>query len=335
MIMLANLTFAHPLWFLAIPVALALLFLSGRRGLNNTITFSSLAILASISKKPRTRAGGIHFSFLFFAVLAGIFALARPQMQKHYEFESIEGIDMVVALDLSYSMIIDDFYPEDDRSKPPIRRLEAAKGVLKTFIDNRPNDRIGIVAFSGRPYSLSPITLDHSWLHNRLEAVELGDIKEQGTAIGSAIAASSTRLTNKEANSKVIILITDGASNSGKIEPVEAAELSAKLGIKIYTIAIGTEEGRVPRSIQQFPKQEFDIPTLKSIASLTRGEFYRARSISDLRNTFNTINELEKTEIEATKKTVSEELFPWFATISALLALFSLVFRTFNPSASL
>jgi len=181
-----------------------------------------VAILSAVAKKPRTKIGGIHFSFLFFAILAGVFALARPQSVKHYEYESVEGIDMVVALDLSYSMIIDDFHPNDDRTKPPIRRLEAAKGVLKTFIDNRPNDRIGIVAFSGRPYSLSPITLDHSWLHNRLNAVQLGDIKEQGTAIGSAIAASSTRLTDKEAKSKVIILITDGASNSGKIEPVEA-----------------------------------------------------------------------------------------------------------------
>ena len=169
----------------------------------------------------------------------------------------------------------------------------------------------------------------------RLEAVDLGDIREQGTAIGSAIAASATRLTDKEAQSKVIILITDGASNSGKIEPVEAAELAAKLGIKIYTIAIGTEHGRVPSNIQRFPKQEFDIPTLKSIASLTRGEFYRARSISDLRHTFNTINDLEKTEIEATKRTVTTELFPWLATLAALFGIFSLIHRTFNPGSSL
>ncbi len=332
---LASFLFAQPWWFLALPLACIVLFLSGRRGLQNAITFSSLAILASISKKPRTLPGGFHLSFLFFALVAGIFALARPQQQTHHEFQSIEGIDMVIALDLSYSMIIDDFYPEDDRSRRPIRRLDAAKNVLKTFINQRPNDRLGIVAFSGRPYSLSPITLDHSWLHNRLQAVQLGDIKEQGTAIGSAIAASATRLTDQEAKSKVIILITDGASNSGKIEPIEAAELAATLGIKIYTIAIGTEEGRVPSTIQRFPKQEFDIPTLKRIASLTQGEFYRARSISDLRTTFNTINDLEKTEIDATQMTVTKELYKPLAFLSLFLVICSLIFRTFNPSSSL
>ena len=328
---LALYTFAEPWWFLTLPLALLLLLLSGRKGLDHSITYSSLAILASISRKPRTRAGGIRASFLFFALVFGIIALARPQEQKSYDYQSVEGIDMVIALDLSYSMIIDDFYPEDDRTQMPIRRLDAAKGVLKTFIDNRPNDRLGIVAFSGRPYSLSPITLDHSWLHNRLEAIQLGDIKEQGTAIGSAIAASATRLSDLSAKSKVIILITDGASNSGKIEPIEAAKLASTLDIKIYTIAIGTEEGRVPSSIQRFPKQEFDIPTLTSIADLTNGEFYRARSINDLRNTFNTINELEKTVSASHTTTVTNELFPWFASLACLFALFSLIHQLSNP----
>ena len=330
-----NINFAQPWWFLALIPALLLLFLSGRRGLDNAITFSSLAILSSLADKPKTKAGGIKLSFLLFAIIAGIFALARPQKVQHLEYDSTDGIDIVIALDLSYSMIIDDFYPDDDRSRRSIRRLEAAKGVLKTFIDNRPNDRLGIVAFSGRPYSLSPITLDHNWLHNRLDAVQLGDIKEQGTAIGTAIAASATRLTEKEAKSKVIILITDGASNSGNLEPVEAAQLASKLGIKIYTIAIGTEHGRVPSSIQRFPKQEFDIPTLKEIARLTRGEYYRARSISDLRNTFNTINELEKSEVHSVKKTITEERFIPFAILCALLTSCALLYRIFNPSTSL
>ena len=291
---LATYTFAQPWWFLALLVVIPTLFIAGRRGLTSSITFSSLGILASLAERPRKNLLGIHLTFLFLALVSGIIALARPQHQTTYSFQKTDGIDIVIALDLSYSMIIDDFYPNDDRTQRPIMRLDAAKGVLKTFIDSRPSDRIGIVAFSGRPYSLSPITLDHSWLHNRLNAVQLGDIKEQGTAIGSAIAASSTRLTDRDATSKVVILITDGASNSGNIEPVEAAELAAKLGIKIYTIAIGTEEGRVPATIQRFPKQEFDIPTLTEIANLTNGEFYRARSISDLQNTFDTINKLER-----------------------------------------
>jgi len=335
MIILANFTFAQKWWFLAIPIALLLLLLSGRRGMKNSITFSSLAILSSVAKKPKTRVGGIHLSFLLLAIIAGIFALARPQTRTHLKHESIDGIDMVIALDLSYSMIIEDFFPNDDRSRGSIRRLDAAKGVLKNFIDNRPNDRLGIVAFSGRPYSLSPITFDHSWIHNRLEAIEIGDIEEQGTAIGSAIAASSTRLTDKEAKSKVIILITDGASNSGKIEPIEAAELASELNIKIYTIAIGTEHGRVPGYIQRFPKQEFDIPTLKSIASITNGEFYRARSISDLNDTFDSINRLEKTKVDSIKKSITDEHYHWFALLCALFTVLSLIYRSFSPESSI
>lgn len=332
---LATIIFANPWWFLAIPFILLLPLLSGRKGLQNSITFSSLSVLAAIGKRPRNNAKGYHFTFLICALIMATFALARPQFKKTYTSVSNEGIDIVIALDLSYSMIIDDFYPEDDRTRKAIRRLDAAKGVLDTFIDQRTHDRIGIVAFSGRPYYLSPITLDHNWLHERLTAIKIGDIIEQGTAIGSAISASATRLNDRGAKSKVVILITDGASNTGKIDPVEAAHLAAKLDIKIYTIAIGTEEGRVPENIQRFPKQEFDIPTLKEIASSTNGEFYRARSINDLRNTFNSINRLEKTVAESVNTTLYKELFHWFAGISLIFLILSLlsrsIFSTISP----
>lgn len=332
---LANFIFNQPWWFLAILPALALLFLTGKKGSENSITYSSLSSLASLGKVAKKSPFGIHTTFLILALLSGIIALARPQLQKTFVSETSSGIDIVIALDLSYSMIIQDFYPEDDRSRRPIMRLDAAKGVLKTFIDERPNDRMGIVAFSGRPYNLSPVTQDHSWLHDRLNAVKSGDIKEQGTAIGSAIAASSSRLTDRDAKSKIVILITDGANNTGNLDPVEAAKLSSELGIKIYTIAIGTEEGRVPRSIQSFPKQEFDIPTLKEIASITGGEFFRARSISDLKDTFQSINRLEKSESETIKTTVAKELFRWFAGGAILFSLLSLSYRSFNPHSAL
>lgn len=334
---LANFVFAQPWWLAAIPLALALAFLAGRAGLTTAITYSSLSILASLARKAKKRPFGVHPTFLLFAVLCGIIACARPQILKSYDTSKNDGIDIVVALDLSYSMTIDDFYPNDDRSKRPITRLVASKEVLRTFISRRPSDRIGIVAFSGRPYNLSPITLDHSWLYDRLDVaksgIEGGTIKEQGTAIGSAIAASSSRLTARDAKSKVIILITDGASNTGKLDPVEASEFAAQLDIKIYTIAIGTEEGRVAGTIQRFPKQEFDVPTLKKIASTTGGEFYRARSVSDLKNTFKTINQLEKTEVEVTSTVIADEYFTWFAGAAALLALASLAYRVLLPVA--
>ena len=323
-----NIVFAHPWWFLGLPLILLLPLLSGRKGLESSITFSSLSILASIGKTPRSSRKGYRFSFLICALVCAVFALARPQLKKTYTTVSNEGVDMVIAVDLSLSMTIDDFYPEDDYTKKPIRRLEAAKGVIHTFIDQRLHDRIGIVAFSGRPYYLSPITLDHNWLHQRLDDIQIGDIIEAGTAIGSAISASATRLNDRNAKSKVIVLITDGASNSGNIDPVDAAKLAAKLGMRVYTIAMGTEHGRVAQTIQRFPKQEFDIPTLKAIAATTNAEFFRARSMTDLRNTFNSINQLEKTVAESINTSIYKELFHWFAGLSFVFLILSLLYRS-------
>lgn len=329
--LLSTFTLANPWWLLALPLVIALVILAGRSGLTSSITFSSLSILGSLARKAKRRPLGIHPTFWLFSMLLAVLACTRPQIVKSFETTKHNGIDIVIALDLSYSMTIEDFFPNDDRSKRAMQRLDAAKGVLRTFIAERANDRIGIVAFSGRPYTLSPITLDHNWLLKRLDVVDSGTIKEQGTAIGSAIAASSTRLVNRDAKSKVLILITDGANNSGALDPVEAAELSADLSVKIYTIAIGTEEGRVPSTIQRYPKQEFDIPTLKKIASTTGGEFFRARSVSDLDKTFNNINELEKSTVEMLSSTIAEELFPWLVGGSALFALLSLVYRIISP----
>jgi len=157
-------------------------------------------------------------------------------------------------------------------------------------------------------------------------------VKEQGTAIGSALAASATRLDSREAKSKVIVLITDGASNSGKISPVEAAEHAKTLGMKIYTVAIGTKEGRVSRNIQRFPRQEFDLPTLQKIAKLTGAEHYWAQNLDQLQNTFTTINNLEKTEVKSLTVIEDTELFPWFVGVSLLLALAAAGYLALNPT---
>lgn len=329
--LLSSFTFDQPWWLLALIALIPLFFLKGKSGLTSKVSFSSLSILVSLGAKPKNRSGALFPTVLILSLFFGILALSRPVLQKTFDKKNATGIDIVVALDLSLSMEIKDFYPNDDRTRRPIMRLDAAKEVIRSFIESRPNDRMGIVAFSGRPYSLSPITLDHNWLLSRLSDIRLGDIKEGGTAIGSAIAASSTRLTDRDAKSKIIVLVTDGASNSGKLDPVEAAELASKLGIKIYTVAIGTEQGRVSRRIQNFPKKEFDTTTLKNIAQATKGEFYRARSVKDLEDTFTSINKLEKSKVSTITTVEKTELFPWFVGLSLLLLFLSLLAMTLIP----
>jgi Ca-activated chloride channel family protein len=288
----------------------------------------------SLGRQVRETAGGISLPLAAIALLFAIFAMARPVWRNEYQSRSASGIDIMIALDVSLSMDIDDFVDEGQRAK----RIDVAKAVVDDFIGRRPDDRMGLVAFAGRPRDASPITLDHKWLRRALDELRLNDqfergtVKEQGTAIGSALAAAASRLDARDAKSKIILLITDGASNSGKISPVEAAEHAKTLGIKIYTIAIGTKEGRVDRSIMRFPYQEFDIPTLKKIASLTGAEHYWAQNLKSLRETFTTINQLEKTEARSLTIIDDRELFHWFMIPSLIAALVCAARLAFNPS---
>jgi Ca-activated chloride channel family protein len=325
--------FNQPAWLLlTLPLLLAL-FLRRGRGAEAAVTFPNLSILMSLGRQVRETAGGISLPLAAIALLFAIFAMARPVWRNEYQSRSASGIDIMIALDVSLSMDIDDFVDEGQRAK----RIDVAKAVVDDFISRRPDDRMGLVAFAGRPRDASPITLDHKWLRRALDELRLNDqfergtVKEQGTAIGSALAAAASRLDARDAKSKIILLITDGASNSGKISPVEAAEHAKTLGIKIYTIAIGTKEGRVDRSIMRFPYQEFDIPTLKKIASLTGGEHYWAQNLKSLRETFTTINQLEKTEARSLTIIDDRELFYWFVIASLIAALACAARLAFNP----
>ncbi len=303
------------------------------RGAEAAVTFPNLSILISLGRQVRETAGGISLPLAAIALLFAIFAMARPIWRNEYQSRSASGIDIMIALDVSLSMDIDDFVDEGQRAK----RIDVAKAVVDDFISRRPDDRMGLVAFAGRPRDASPITLDHKWLRRALDELRLNDqfergtVKEQGTAIGSALAAAASRLDARDAKSKIILLITDGASNSGKISPVEAAEHAKTLGIKIYTIAIGTKEGRVDRSIMRFPYQEFDIPTLKKIASLTGAEHYWAQNLKSLRETFTTINQLEKTEARSLTIIDDRELFHWFMIPSLIATLACAARLAFNP----
>ena len=323
--------FEDPLWLLLLLLLVPLFFLSRKPGAGSSIGFPSLSILGSVGQRTRQRPGAFSASLLLLAIATAILALARPQWRNEFTARTASGIDIIIALDVSYSMEIPDFHPNDDPRLPGKRRIDVAKAVIEDFMNRRHGDRLGLVAFAGRPYAVSPITLDHDWLILNLRRLQLGDIQEQGTAIGSAIAASSTRLTKRDAKSKVLVLVTDGANNSGKLDPVEAAKLAAKLGIKIYTIAIGTEDGRLTNGRQAFPRQEFDEATLIEIARLTGGEFFRARDNAALRDTFASIDTLEKTEVRSHTVVDADEFYPWLIGATFVLAFLAISLRALNP----
>lgn len=330
---LEHFRFANPGWLLLLLPALLLLILRRGRGAEAAVTFSHLSVLVSLGRRVRSTAWNFGVPLAFAAMFFAIIAMARPVWREQYQSRTASGIDIMIAFDVSLSMDIDDFI-EHGR---PVKRIDVAKRVVDDFISRRPDDRMGLVAFAGRPVSVSPITLDHQWLRRGLDSLKLsyiegeGTVFEQGTAIGSALAAAASRLDTREAKSKIIVLITDGASNSGKIAPIEAAEHAKTLGMKIYTVAIGTTEGRVSGSIQKFPRQEFDLPTLRKIASLTGGEHYWAQNLAALETTFDTIDRLEKTEAKSLLVIDDTELFPWFLGIAAFAAIGAAIYLALTP----
>jgi len=326
--------FAQPDWLLLLLPALLMLILRRNRGSAAAVIFPNLSVLYSLGRRVRHSAGRLALTLSLLALFSAILAMARPVWSKEYQVRTPSGIDIMLALDLSLSMDIDDFVDQGEHA----RRIDVAKMVVNDFITRRPDDRMGLIAFAGRPRAVSPITLDHQWLRNCLNALRLNDtedrgtIKEQGTAIGSALAAAASRLNARDAKSKIIVLVTDGASNSGKISPIEAARQAKTLGIKIYTIAIGTTEGRVDSETMRFPSQEFDLPTLKEISSITGAENYWARNLETFKSSFTSIDQLEKSDAKSYFVVDNIELFPWLLGITLLSALGSATLLAFNQT---
>ncbi len=325
--------FAQPQWLLLLIPSLIFFILRRGRGATGAVVFPNLGVLYTLGKRVNRMAWNIGLPLVFISLFFAILGMARPVWRNEYQSRIASGIDILIAFDVSLSMDIDDFRYEGR----PLKRIDAAKKVVDAFISRRPDDRIGLVAFAGRPVSISPITMDHDWLRSGLNRLQLnrngiGTVKEQGTAVGSALATAGTRLDNRNSKSKIIVLITDGASNSGKISPLDAAKHIKTLGIKTYTVAIGTKDGRVSGLIQAFPRQEFDLPTLKKIASDTGGEHFWAQSLEDLEKNFQTIDQLEKTESRSLTVTEDRELYIWFIGLSLLaatgLVVYMSVYRT-------
>ena len=315
---------AYP-WALALLALVPLLaILKSRTGNEGAIRFSSLHILSRLGPLSRGRAGGFRLASLFLSITFIILALTRPQWLNRSEQISESGVELILAIDVSRSMQVEDFMIEGSRAN----RLQAAKKVTRDFIQGRTTDRIGILAFAGRPYLASPLTLSKSWLEGPqgLGRVQIGMV-EDGTAIGSAIAAAAKRLDKRQSKSKIIVLLTDGVNNAGKLSPIEAAKLAKTLGIRIYTIAVGTYGDYIVQTPvgPQRLSQEFDEETLKEIALIGNGEYFRAQDTSGLERIFSLIDEMEKTEIKRHVQIERSELFHWLAIAGLGFGLLTMV----------
>lgn len=326
MTFLAETTFrlAYP-WALGLLLLIPILaLLRSRSGNQSAVLFSSLHILRRLGPIARGRSGGLRFASLFLSLACLTLALSRPQWVDKTEHVAESGVELIIAIDVSRSMQVEDFRIEGSRAN----RLQAAKKVTRDFIRGRETDRIGLLAFAGRPYLASPLTLSKTWLEGEqgLGRVHIG-LVEDGTAIGSAIAAAAKRLDKRPSKSKVIVLLTDGVNNAGKLSPIEAAKLAKTLGIRVYTIAVGTYGDYVVQTPvgPQRLRQEFDEKTLQEIASIAEGEYFRAQDTSGLERIFSLIDELEKTELKRFTRIESEELFPWLAIAGIFFGLLTIV----------
>ena len=312
-------------WFLLLLALPPLLWFMGKRLQKPpVIRFAAARIFAKATTFRHSWAQPIQNGLYYFGCACLIVSLARPQFGVASSRIKASGIDIMILLDVSLSMLSEDFSIGSQRAS----RLEVVKQVTEKFISGRPDDRIGIIAFSGRAYLVSPLTLDHKWLIEnlaRLNIRRVGDqtalgpsLVEDGTAIGSALATGANRLRDKRAKSRVIVLLTDGDNNAGKIPPLTAAEAAAAIGIKIYTIGAGTN-GLVP-----FPHSDgfgntyysqeympFKEDTCREIARIGGGVFFRATDTQTLKEIFSQIDQFEKTDLEVQRYQNYRDVFGW------------------------
>ena len=305
--------FLQPDWLWLLALLPAVLLLRGRSGAVAAIEYSDVGIARKVARAARSRVGRWVWLLPILAAALMIVGLARPIIGHGRTLITANGIDIVLGLDVSGSMQALDFKLADRR----VNRIEVVKSVVSKFVDERPDDRIGLIAFAGKPYLVSPLTLDHDWLQQNLERITVAGA-DDGTAIGSAIAAGVNRLRGTPAKSKVIILLTDGMNNTGKISPMAAAEAAKAMGVKVYTIGVGVRgEAPIPVKDQfgnsrlMMAKVDVDEKTLQAVAAETGGMFYRATDTDSLQKIYEQINALEKTAQTAQRFEHTEELFRW------------------------
>ncbi len=321
-------TFAHPYFLLLLLLLPVLAWLKGKVGFQAAFLYSSVQLVRGITGITRSRAGAILLQLRWLALALFIIALARPQLGEGETKITASGIDIVLAIDLSGSMSSEDFQLRGQR----VNRLIIAKDVLQQFIAKRPNDRIGLIAFATDAYIAAPLTLDHDFLLQNLDRLEIAAPGKDQTAIGSALAAGLNRLRELKSKSKIIILMTDGQNNSGKVPPLTAAEAAETLKVKVYTIGVGTR-GLAPIPYvdafgrKGYKQQQVDIDedTLTQIARRTGGKYFRADKTETLRSVYDEIDQLEKTEVEVKKYQRYRELFPLVALPGLVVLLLEVI----------
>lgn len=319
--------FAQPYWLLLLLLLPLLAWLRGRTGREAAFLYSSVQLVKGVAGIARSTAGRWLLRLRWLALVCLITGMARPQWTFGEARIKASGIDIVVALDLSGSMAAEDF----ELNRTRVNRLIIAKDVLQKFVQRRESDRIGLVAFAGRAYIAAPLTLDHTFLLQNLDRLNLGTI-EDGTAIGSALVAAVNRLRDLPSKSRIVILMTDGQNNAGKVLPITAAETAQALGVKVYTIGVGT------RGTAPFPQQDvfgnkryvpvevdIDEETLQKIADRTGGRYFRADSTDTLRGIYSEIDKLERSDIEVKKFQRVEELYPWCILPGMMLLLLEIL----------
>jgi Ca-activated chloride channel family protein len=305
---------ASPWWLLLlvlVPAALAW----RRRARDAAIRYPTLATLRAVAPAGAARRRALLAVLRAAALALVALAMARPQAGTAETRVHREGVDVVLAVDVSGSMLAEDFSLPSGRAN----RLEAVKAVVREFVAARPEDRIGLVLFAGRPYTQCPLTLDHGWLLQNLDRARIGII-EDGTAIGSALATATNRLRASTAPSKFVVLLTDGQQNAGRITPATAAEAAAALGVKVYTVGAGTR-GLAPypvqdpfgRTVYRPVPVDIDEDTLEQIAAATGGRYFRATDTESLREVYAAIDRSEKAAFEGPQYLDYRELYPWLA----------------------
>jgi Ca-activated chloride channel homolog len=333
----SNLEFQYP-WLLALLALLPLYaLLQGKVGKFSALNFPSADIARAAGAVAKAAAGRLLFFLRLLTVGLCIVALAGPRFANDHTETEASGVDIMLVLDLSFSMMALDMSGPGER----VTRFDIASSVLEDFIGKRPSDRLGLIVFSAFPYLASPPTLDHQWLISNLRRLYIGlfggaNVANMGTAIGDATAAGARRLKSlKESKSRIIILLTDGDNNKGEIDPIPAAQLAAALGVKVYTIGIGIEQ---PCELPMFDfntgklrldpngnvipgmlLQPANYSVLSKMSSLSNAKFYRATNRRELQNIYNEIDRLEKTEMKLRRFTTYRPLFQW-----PLLAAFGL-----------
>lgn len=318
-------TFHNPeyLFLLLLLIPVVLWYIWEIQKSDASMQISSHRNLLKLPPSKRIKYRHSMFVFRIISIMCIVIALARPQASNSWRTQNAEGIDIMMALDLSGTMMAEDLKPN---------RLEAAKAVASEFIFSRPNDNIGLVVFARESFTQCPLTIDHAVLINLFNSVKYGLI-EDGTAIGLGLANAVNRIKDSKARSKVIILLTDGSNNCGDIAPITAAEIAKTFGVRIYTIGVGTH-GIVnipvptPMGIQyQQMQSEFDAKSLQEIAGMTGGKYYNATDNTKLRRIYQDIDKLEKTKISVQQYSKKEEQFYVFGLLALIFLALEILLR--------